>query len=262
MKTETEKLEDRQKLLREQKKAVKQLINDCGSVEAAAGFVGVSPDSFFNWRSGRAVAKGLIRKKLLESMEDGKKTSSPKASKRGGSQPRFDIKQEERKRQEKQLEKLGLAPPSVRVSNLRTLLEQSGLSITALARALALHENTLQNYLNPAYQRLISPSTAVRIQAFKDKIDRNLPGPSSLEDRLKLSLEKLLGAELVDKGFNARDWRRAATAKKISEHTGLHTRTVRRYFPPLNLKNRRIPPHVVEAFEKAAEELGNLLRKI
>lgn len=242
-------------MLEEQHIAVEQLITECGSVEAAAALLGVSADSIFNWRK-EIVATGLIRNKLLEAV---KKTVPKSAAKRGGSQPRYDVESGKRQQLEKELADMRLAPPEIRAATLRALLEKSKMTIAALARALAVHENTLKDYLNPNYKRMMSLETATKIVEFEKTIESEGSPRAKLIERLRQALTVLLGEELVERGFHERDWRRAEAAKKIAPAAGISDRTVRRYFPPLNLDNSRVPITIVEAFEKAADELGNVI---
>ena len=244
-------------MLEEQHTAVEQLITECGSVEAAAAHLGVAASSVHNWRK-EIVATGLIRVKLLESV----KTDNPKTTiKRGGSQPRYDIEPDKREILEKELADMRLAPPEVRAATLRALLDKSELTIAAMAREISVHTITLIDYLNPEYKRMMSLETAVKIVEFEKRIDRDGSPRTKLIERLKQALLTLLGAELVERGFYERDPRRAAAAKKIAVAAGISDRTVRRYFPPLKFENSRVPPTVVEAFEKAAASLGNVVSK-
>lgn len=257
MNNETDKQKNRQKLLKEQHIAVEQLIIECGSVEAAAAHLGVSADSIHNWRK-EIVATGLIRAKLLEAV----KTDVPKtATKRGGSQPRYDVEPDKRKLLEEALGDMRLAPPEIRAATLRALLEKSKLTIAAMAREISVHENTLKDYLNPNYSRMMSLETAEKIAEFEKRINSEGSPRAKLIERLRQALLVLLGAELVERGFHERDWRRSEAAKKIATVAGISDRTVRRYFPPLQLENSRVPETIVEVFEKAAEELGNVVSK-
>lgn len=257
MNNENDKKKIRQKLLREQHIAVEKLIAECGSVEAAAAHLGVSADSIHNWRK-ETVATGLTRAKLLESV----KKEVPKAPpKRGGRQPRYDVAPDKRHSLEKYLADMRLAPPELRAATLRALLEKSKLTIAAMAREIAVHENTLKDYLNPNYNRMMSLETAAKIAEFEKKITSEGSPRAKLIERLRQALLILLGAELVEGGFQERDWRRADAAKKIGTAAGISDRTVRRYFPPFQLDNSRVPATVVEAFEKAAKELGNVVSK-
>lgn len=259
MRTKPVQTEERRRLLEEQINAVERLIAEYLTVEAAAASVGVSTDSLTLWRSGKTLARGLIRRKLLAAAVAMTKNANRLQPERGGVFPRFDIEPEKREKLEIQLRKLRLAPPPVRADNLRNLLNRSRLSITTLAREIGIHENTLKDYLNPQYTRLMSLKTAGKIEAFRQKLEGGGVAPISLEERLKKALEILLGKKIVAEGFYERDLRRTRAAEKLSAATGLSSRAIRRYFPPFEFAERRLPEYVVEALEQAAAEHGDLL---
>lgn len=243
-------------LLDEQEEAVETLLERLGTVEAVADSLGVSTDSVSLWRQRKRVAKGLTRQKLLSVVRQignsvmEAKSSIPNRGRKLTKDRRNQIKLE--------LKKLKLAPPEVRAATLRALLSKSGLTITALADAFGIHENTLKYYLDPNCEMLMKTETAMRIADFAKKLKAG-PAPKNLKQRLEAALEKLIGKDLLSTGFFDWDPRRAAAANKISTFTGLHNRTVRRYLPPL--KSKRIPEAVVAAFELAAADLGNILQE-
>lgn len=240
-------------MLNEQKNAVDELIARLGTVEAVASYLGVSTDSVTHWRNRKVAAKGLARRKLLQALEDTAEMESESAAPQSGRH----FSKKTRRNIETELKKLELAPPSVRAATLRELLTISGFSIAALARELKIHENTLKYYLDPECEILMTLDTARKIYEFSENLKGKPVSEVSLQARLENALRKLLGDKILKNGFYDRDIRRAIAAGKISANTNLHERTIRRYFPPL--KNRRFPPAVVEAFEKAAEELGNII---
>lgn len=256
---------NRAELLTDQQQAIKLIVTEFGSMERAATAIGVSSESLFNWRSGRHLAQGLTRRKLFRMLEnlprldqtDTDESVRPTAV-RGGSRI---ISPENVKRHQKKLAKLNLEPPDVRVETVSRLLANSGLTRKLLAARLEVHANTLQDYLNPAYESLMKLATARKIKTIEKNLEKRKSGWSdnSPAERLGTALKTLLGKELVKSGFKKRDKRRIIIAEKLSRVTGLHTRTIRRYLPIIDLKiNRRFSPHVIEAFEKAASELGNI----
>lgn len=257
----------RQELLNEQQNLVGQILEKLGSVEAAAVYIGVSTDSINNWlkdEDDAVIAKGLTRQKLLDAAQRLKTgdIKPPVALKRGGGGDRYDIEPDKRAQLETKLIELRLMPPEVRAATLRELLEKSKLTIAALAREIEIHENTLKDYLNPEYTRLMTLATAQRIQALQEKLEEKLEEESdSPRKRLEKALSTLLSEEIVRKGFEKRDWRRMQAAEIIAPKVGLSARNVRRYLPPLELTKRRLPLRVVEAFENAAES-GSILSKI
>ena len=241
----------RELLIKEQKEAAEILIDALGSVEAAAVYADVSADSLHNWRKGRTVASGLSRQKLTTAASGAPKEKF--VSKRGGKRERLP---DSRANLERELREFRLAPPPVRVETLRNILADSGLSVGELARELLIHENTLQNYLKESYKRLINRPTALKIVAFSKKLNAS-GGYLPNQERLQQALVALLGAALMQTGFNKRDYRRSIAIDRVAVITGLDARTVRRYFPPIEVK--KISTSVVEAFEKAAAELGNII---
>lgn len=261
MNTKDEKKRTRQILLEEQQIAVEVLITATGSIQAAADYLDVSVDSINRWRKEGVLAQEITRQKLLDAAKNaatGTFRQELPIRKRGGSQPRYDLKSEERHDLESQLIILRLAPPEVRAATLKALLEKTKLSIPELARALGVHRNTLNDYLNPKYKRMMSLETASKIEEFERVTSSQSEPEGTPPARLQKALTTLLGEELVEKGFHARDWRRANAAEKIAAVSGLNVRTIRRYFPPLTINDRRLPLWVVEAFEKAAEQLGDV----
>ena len=251
----------RDELLREQQQAISLITKKVGSIEAAAGIIGVSPESLFNWRSGRHIAQGLTRRKLLKKVNElsalGAASGVDDLSARGGS--RTKNKKDRRKLREKLFE-MQLEPPAVRARTVSQILADSKLSQKQLAGRLAVHVNTLRDYLNTEYTSLMKLSTARKIEHLKKQLEKTDPEEDQAAVRLTKALEKLLGAKLVEEGFEKRDHRRIKVAEELSRATGLHTRTIRRHLPLIDFKKRRrFSPHVVEAFEKAAAELGNIV---
>lgn len=253
MKSAEQSQADRKILIDEQKQIIDELLASLGTVERVAEFVGVSPDSINNWMKRATVAKSLYRKKLLAAHKQlsTEKTTVPDEKRRRHASPRGKLNTT---KHEKILKELKLHPPKTRVSFLHKLLDESKLSIYKFALKIKIHENTLKKYLNPEYSSPMNLETARRISEFAEDLKNNGVSADTNKERLEKALLTLLGENIFKEGFYPRDIRRAQAVEKISAHTKLATRTVRRYLPPVD--NKKIPDVVVEAFEKAADDLG------
>ncbi len=185
---------------------------------------------------------------------------------------RGNITQEEKRRRDELVAKLGLKTPKKRVAKLRQIIKESRMKRDDFARELGVASRTLYLWLDSNYDGTLSLAAAEKLNELVTERKRDTT--VSLEERFDRAKKKLLSPDIYEEGFKRPDRRRARLLEVLIEFTGLSYRTFYRLFPTAPEAGRgaakprkgrktaseiKLTEGVVEALERAAEELGRVV---
>lgn len=242
-----------QKLIREQRKAIKELKGRGLDHNAIGALVGAGPEYVRRWDEGEKVARGRHRAALLEA------ASSPQVElpARPEINAQGSLYEDEKKGLLARMRKLKLYPPRTRVRRLNQIIEQSGLSRLQVAKnRLGISRATLYTYLDPSHDGYIAPEVLDQIESFAREVERPRQ-PNTLQARFEKAAKTLFGPR-YSTGFAKREPLMGEVLRKLREVTHYNERSLRRALPPYTAKSEVPSRGLVEAFELAAKELGRI----